>query len=811
MEAAVAAGVFLVAALVGGLYTNFQDRPPQFFQEWFAPAVLLASGHGYTNVEVASIPELAAFLDAGQPRDAVFDATVLPETLPAQPLNAFQVRHRYLLTAVALCFALLGMAWSSLWPLYGLLYGTSAVAAYGIFRRVMGRGFALLCVAMLITSPLHLMKLPGLRDYSKAPFILLAILLMTVLLTRPMKLRGHLLAGAAAGLVVGLGVGFRIDVLIVIVPLLAVWMVFPAGRWRETVRPRLAGLGLFVFVLLLSGGAILFSLGEGGNKSHPALLGFADRFDGRLELEMPPYDLQHTFYDAEVMLKLQAFEEHRAGEAPPLDYETPEYERIADGYYATVLRAFPADFAIRALAAVPGVVEGLRPGRTYPVPAGITAPALQPLYTLRYGVERVLLWRPLYMIILLLLAVSAVALRPAFGWCFLALFFTGYTAVQFSTRHSFQLEFLPLLIGGAFYQRVVWAVLRLWRSGLPAALASATRALRLYGGPGLARVTLFSAVVMAGLFEPLCLLRAYQQARVLPLLETYATAPRTHVPFSTQAGENSHTLLIPQDLPADPEPSATPVFGMRYLALTFDTTDGPANGTVVYTGAVADNDLSLSFHVPQSDAGPVTVALPVFRARLATENDEWVRFEGIGIGPSAHLLQFEAYDDPFQFPFYMTLTPRTRLGARPSLPATPCREGRQGRADMGGRTSLAASSGMARIPHETERSLPSARGRHFLACREGGHPWPLLRVWHERPTKRERSLPSARGRHFLACRGRADIPGRFFGYGANAHTKRSALCRPPETAISLRAGEGGHPWPLLPPVAKKVNRSGWHG
>lgn len=664
-EAAWAAVVFLGAAAVGALYTAWQDHPPQFFQEWFEPAVMLASGHGYTNVDKQALPALAAFLDAGQPEIGTFAPATLPEELPIQPLTAFQTRHRYLLMAVAACFAILGIAWASLWPLYGLLYGVSCVAAYGLFRVAMGRAFALVCTGMLISSPLHLMKLPGLRDYGKAPFILITLLIMALLLSRAWPPRGHRWLGAAAGLAVGIGVGFRIDVLIVVTPLVIVWLVFAAGPWRPTLPARLTGIAVFFAVLLLTGGPILLTLAEGGNKSHPALLGLADRFDLRLELDQPPYNLQHTFYDAEVMLKLQAFEKHRTGDSPLLDYENPVYERIADDYYAVVLRTFPADFAIRALSAVQGVIEGLRPGNTYPEPIGIDAPALRPIYAVRHGIERVLLFRPLYMMILMLAVMAAAAPRQALGWCFLALFFTGYTAVQFYTRHSFHLEFLPILLGGAFYQRCMAATAAGWRIGARGLTARAFDWRRNHGGRAVLRVAALGAMVIAGLLGPLWLLRLYQQARVMPLLEAYADAPRIAVPHTVRILADGAAAITPSTLAADPALLDAPAFDMQYLVLTFDTARGGVQGAVTYTGAEYDNDLGHRFALPETAGGATTLCVPVFRARLATEAVEWVRFDGITLegGGAERLLALEAFADPFGFPFYMTVVLPPNLDA----------------------------------------------------------------------------------------------------------------------------------------------------
>ena len=83
-------------------------------------------------------------------------------------------------------------------------------------------------------SSLQLANLPNLRDYAKAPFTLALVMILIAMVVRPMAPAHVLLLSLAYGLVLGIGYGFRTDLLVDIPPfLIAVALFLPGGLLRE--------------------------------------------------------------------------------------------------------------------------------------------------------------------------------------------------------------------------------------------------------------------------------------------------------------------------------------------------------------------------------------------------------------------------------------------------------------------------------------------------------------------------------------------------------------------------------------------------
>ena len=142
---------------------------PEFYQNYFEPAVMTACGKGFVITQGPQPAALAEFLQ--QRRDR-FDCAELPPNLALGPDGLFQGAWIYLEMMVGWSWRVLGISWSGMGPLFGLLFGITIALAYAIFRLGMNQGLAVIGALGLTVSAAHLMNLPNLRDYAKAPFTL---------------------------------------------------------------------------------------------------------------------------------------------------------------------------------------------------------------------------------------------------------------------------------------------------------------------------------------------------------------------------------------------------------------------------------------------------------------------------------------------------------------------------------------------------------------------------------------------------------------------------------------------------------------
>src|SRR5207248_8826077 len=97
--------------------------------------------------------------------------------------------YRYLMSAVAVVWRVRGVSWSGLWPLFGVMFGCTIAAAFGLFRLGIGRPLSVMASLALVVSAIHLGRLPYLRDYAKAPFMLALLLVMARMATGPLEAR----------------------------------------------------------------------------------------------------------------------------------------------------------------------------------------------------------------------------------------------------------------------------------------------------------------------------------------------------------------------------------------------------------------------------------------------------------------------------------------------------------------------------------------------------------------------------------------------------------------------------------------------
>lgn len=665
-----AGSLFLVAALVGMVYAATWGGKPQFWQNTtFTQGLMWVCGHGFVNPKVSQIPGLAAFLDGAT--DA-FDCDCIPRDIEVLPddtagmsyeeVAAFhpqpefpgflpwQRYHLYLVLAVTCCWWLFGVSWSALTPLCGLLYGTSAAAAYGLFRLGMGRRLATVCTLLLATAPLHLEQAPHIRDYSKAPFMLLALFALGCLLKYSLTPRRTSLLAGAGGAIIGLGLGFRTDLLICAPAFVAVTLFFLPGSLRTTWRTRLLAVGAFVAVFLITGFPILIEVfRETGHFAHVALLGFLEYCNRRLGVGSSLYHLGDPFSDYYMASVVQHFVYRTEGWMPPTRVMSPEYHEATQRFLLAYMTTFPADLLVRAYASVLRVVDELQVNAQQPWPQGVSSAFLQTLFAWRATLLHPLLAGGRYAAALALIVIASRNLRLGFACLFLLLYFAGYTAIQFSLRHAFHLEFLSLWTLGFLIAATVPAAKSAWTLARTRSACLDRSSIR----KSLSRTMVFVAITAAAVWLPLQALRFVQQGTAGSLLEACATSERMPLSFTSEEVDEEHVLLRFPDLwPPDADAADRPVHGVYFVVACGNNQD-ETPVTFLYEAEDREHwDFSRTLGVPKSDGKTASLLFfPLYYGRQA-------QFAGVQVRKSdmPHLEGFYRVVHADALPLWLTLT-----------------------------------------------------------------------------------------------------------------------------------------------------------
>jgi hypothetical protein len=589
-----------------------------FGQPEFAAAVAQACGKGFVDPGYDATPGLGPFLTR---KVDTFSCGEFPATLPPQRPNLTQGLYRYLMSTVALVWRVRGVSWWALWPLFGLVYGCTLATAFGLFRLGMGRAVAFAMSIMLAVSAIHVGYIPYLRDYAKAPFILGLMLLMARLAMGPLQPRRVLAWAAAFGALLGIGFGFRNDLLISVPPFAAVVLLCLPGRAWAQLRLKLAALALAALTFTIVAWPILTAYREGSNTGHVALLGLMTPFDKPLGVEGSLYDWGHTYLDGFASVTVKSYSARVHGRF--VEYLSPEYDRAMVEYILQIVRQWPADIVTRAYGSVLKTLDMPFSVGVYtnPTPWGIASGPVNQVYLWQQGVLRVFLGRGALVASLALLIIGGQSVFAAMTLLLFLLYYAGYPAIQFHIRHFFHLEFIGWWAIGFVLQRL-WQVAsafgRRWAAGAPVVDRPQWTA-------AFARAAAFAAAASVLTVGSLATLRAYQAPHVREMLKTYEAGSLVALQTAAEP-RGDRTLLTVPALWAGRD-AREPV-STRYVVAQFAPACPAAVLPVTFRyrteGDASDFSRALSLSLI-SPGAPTRVWFPAYY------NGEWSHFVGVEV------------------------------------------------------------------------------------------------------------------------------------------------------------------------------------
>ncbi|MEO5377006.1 MAG: glycosyltransferase family 39 protein [Magnetococcus sp. DMHC-6] len=532
--------LFLTGWFLGYTALHNHGQPRNFFSLYHAKlsaAVMFACGKGYQYPDASTSPALTKFLVLeAENRSDRFDCHDIPPKMPLFPSDGMQNMQLYLFGIAALWWKITGtVSWSGLYPLYGLMHGITVVTAYGIGRLLFSRAVSLLFAGSVMLTPGIYWMVMQVRDYAKIPFIFLTVLLLGLMIKTTSSRHRLLWLAALQGLVFGIGIGFRID-LLVLMPLVMVTLFFLVdGSWREQWRHRLLATVVMLSVMGLSGAPILYSLFQEGDPSPTMFMGFQNGFSRYMGVRHSLYEIGYQYHDMYLYTQIQEHADRLYHEDISLYNPTTQSEvdmylekpaRAAQRQIHEVIAYFPADLLVRGLSALKAILNLVWPANIGVILAG-TAGLLLAANHLRAGI----------LLALMLLIVG------------------GYPAILFKPRHYSHLILLQFWVSALFLQIGVQFLLRnfIFRSknGINLffqEIFAAPHWPQTWNGVG-KRLLLFVLIVGLPLLGLLHGLRFYQESRVIPFLERVTSLSKEPLPLKETLLSDDKILIQGEGFP----------------------------------------------------------------------------------------------------------------------------------------------------------------------------------------------------------------------------------------------------------------------
>jgi hypothetical protein len=619
--ALISAALFVASAMIGSWYVPYvvaHGGKPSFYQEQFGAAAMLACGRGYLNPDVRQAPALDAFLSVKADAVACGD-------LPAGgtlPLTSMQTAFRYLMSTVALTWRTEGrVTWSGLTPLYGVLYGATVTLAFLVFLQGMSVPVAALAAVALAISPLHMGYLAHLRDYAKAPFVL-AIVLLAILCVRGAPTARRLVGlAAAAGIVTGIGVGFRNDLLVAVPAFVVLLFVFTPFGLRERVALKAASAAAYLtlFLVALSPMLTIYQTGGGNSSQHLILLGLSDRFTDDLGIDNGHlYGWGYDYKDELAHAMISGYADHRLGRHGYLAMYGADYDRAGTALVRDIALNFPADMLVRVYASALRILTLPYSGTAVQQPAFLEPSRLSAAYGARTWLLRQI--APLWPWTIVFTLGALTVAHPRFGLfgAALVMYLSGYPALQFHERHFFHLEFIALWAFGFTVSQLTTALLAARDTRTRAGWVASITPVRGWGR-SLGVAAAAWAAIGAALLLPLAGARMYQQRHVRNLFERYLSAPRDPLP-ATRAAETDGVVIVDGASPTVSDGASGPDDGVHstYLRAAFG---GPTcsiarmDVTFRYNATEAQHDFSRTIAVQPTAPGPTVFFFPAYEHR----------------------------------------------------------------------------------------------------------------------------------------------------------------------------------------------------
>jgi hypothetical protein len=519
------------------------------YPQTFVPSIYVACGYGYGSPVDEFDPQVESFI-SGDTSSLNCNDVRTPQNLDQQV--AYLGTYYQQLT-VGNWWRFVGISWQSLDWLTAIFLGIASSFTFLILRLWLSTLFAIIVTGLSVIPALPFLVFP--RDLMKAPFILGAIFLAFYIVLRRQKTSSYLVSMFAVGAFLGVGLGFRTDVLVGMALITGTAVFFRQGtgernrskRWSNVVIS-LCGVTILLLSFLFASAPARSKAPETNQTAHWALLGLSDSTQDRQSGADERISIVQHHLDTFNFSIVEAHASYRGIEESFAPYSMRFGENAQD-LYLEAISSFPAMHLKNLLFTGSEVLATGASGLIFVADLAKNGvkennfPASRNTFFILW-VLIVLMW--------VIFVVTLIVLDRRLG--LFALFFiawiTFFPMVQFESRHIFYLSFLTWIpIATALDYTVnrhplkFQSLLKSWE--WPDIYSSNLRSRQRWISSGAVVVATVSVFVITYAFSSF-----HQTSKFNSLLSTYQATPNE--PASYMINGNGSLIVDLQGVDRDP-------------------------------------------------------------------------------------------------------------------------------------------------------------------------------------------------------------------------------------------------------------------
>lgn len=571
IDAIIAAAVATVAYIVAHRFlAGFSVVP------WIEDLLVPCTGRPGWVPDPAVLQALAQWQDLINRRIDYFPCADIAG-IPLVEVGASWRQSEYFHRLLGLWFQFRGPALNGFVEFQAAFHAATCAIAFLVFRLGLWRILALGATAGLIWSPSHLTAVAMPIEYVKAPWLLASVGLCALLLRRDDQGRSLWTPALALGMVIGIGTGFKSDLLAAIPLALLTTVVFVRRTSVGPSRKAVATLCVIAGVAL-GGGVVLwrmFAPGQGSVLPVQFLGGMAWTTEATY-VAQPLYNYGLLFDDSHITVLINSYAARALDLAGPMHFYSDQMQQASAALLRDLWTMFPGDLILRVIAA-----------------------NLRVMSLNGYG-----------------LAIATAGLFAIFvkdlriGWVVsvAVVYLSAYVSLVFQRRHFYHLEFISWGLSAALIQAL--SMPNRWLRQVQ----DTNQRSHAITKPVLAAAGSLLLIAGVSMFA-LTAARTYQRASMLHLIEGLIQAPRDEGRVSLARTREGETLMQIDDISASAAEPAWPSDRMQsdYAAIDFSCRDAePITIAAAYRPPAGAWDRTHS--LPCQAAGTTsTLMLPIYQ------------------------------------------------------------------------------------------------------------------------------------------------------------------------------------------------------